>query len=141
LYLCEFIFSSLFVCVNFWQQFLYVRTFGSNSFMWGIHSPGIWYHIIGWPVTNNSEEQCLHLQGCRGHCILLYSCSRLPWPKCDRRKFYCFDDTKKKCWLVECIMGFCKALMGSFRAWLWDNGINPRSFQEQASTNIVILSL
>jgi len=37
-------------------------------------------------------------------------------------------------------MDFCKALTGSFMAWLWDKGINPRLFQEQASADIVILS-
>jgi len=37
-------------------------------------------------------------------------------------------------------MGFFKTLMGSFMAWLWDKGINPRLFQEQASADIVILS-
>ena len=109
MYLCEFIFSSLFVCSNFWQQFLYVR----HQFFWDMT-------LCHWATSyNNSEEECLDLQGCRGHCLILYSYSRLLWPKGDRRKFYCFyDESKTKCWLVECIMGFCKALMGRFMAWM-----------------------
>jgi hypothetical protein len=37
---------------------------------------------------------------------------------------------KKKYGLVEHIIGFCKALVGSFMAWLWNNGINLRLYQE-----------